>query len=109
LIFKLLDAQQNTLNFIAQVKKYKVTNPKKVTITEIMQDDIEARDLLIARRNDAAVPRLGIALAMSQILNHCKENNLNPLDKSNIPVNLLDLLRKAFAAGASTFGNGCID
>lgn len=109
LIFKLLDAQQNTLNFIAKVKNYKVENPNKVTITEIMQDDIGTRDLLIARRNDAAVPRLGIAFAMSQILENCKENNLNPLDQANIPVNLLDLLRKAFAAGASTFGNGCID
>lgn len=109
LILKLLQAQQNTLNFIAKVKNYKVQNPKKVLITEIMQDDIKTRDLLIARRNDAAVPRLGIAIAMREILQHCKEKNLNPLDKQSIPVNLLDLLRKAFASGASTFGNGCID
>jgi phosphoenolpyruvate carboxylase len=109
LILKLVAAQQNTLNFIAQVKNYSVNNPKKVLITEIMQDDIKTRDLLIARRNDAAVPRLGIAVAMAQILQHAKSNNLNPLDEANIPTNLMDLLRKAFAAGASTFGNGCID
>lgn len=109
LILKFLKAQQSTINFIAAVKGYKVKDPKKVLIDELMQNDSSTRDLLIARRNDAAVPRIGIAVAMSKILAYAKENNLNPLDKQNIPINLLDLLRKAFAAGASTFGNGCID
>lgn len=109
LILKLLAGQQSTINFVAKIKKYQVENPKKVLITELMQDNITHRDLLVARRNDAAIPRIAIAKAMAEIFNYCKENDLNPLDQANIPTNLLDLLRKAFAAGASTFGNGCID
>lgn len=109
LILKFLNAQQSTINFIALIKGYKVKNSKKVLIEELMQDDISTRDLLIARRNDAAVPRIGIAIAMSKIFAHAKSLGLNPLMKETIPINLLDLLRKAFAAGASTFGNGCID
>ncbi len=106
---KLIAAQQHTINFIAAVKRYQVADPKTVKIEELLQNDKDARDLLIARRNDAAVPRIGIAIAMSKILANAKAQGLNPLDSKNIPANQLDLLRKAFAAGASTFGNGCID
>ena len=109
LIFKFINAQQATLNFVAAVKHYKVKHSNKVQFTEILQADPEYRDLMIARRNDAAVPRLGIALAMAEIFGHCRQEGVNPLSVENIPNNLLDLLRKAFAAGASTFGNGCID
>lgn len=109
LLAKLKNAQQSCINFIAKVKNYQVLDPNQVKINELMQNNPSARDLLIARRNDAAVPRIGIALSMSQILTNAKVKNINPLDSQNIPVNLLDLLRKAFAAGASTFGNGCID
>ncbi len=109
LITKFLNAQQQTINFIAAVKHYKVENPKQVRFDELLQNDTDARDLLTARRNDAAVPRIGIAIAMSKILADARTRGLNPLDSQNIPINLLDLLRKAFAAGASTFGNGCID
>lgn len=109
LLNKLRNAQQTCINFIAKIKNYQVENPEQVRIEELMQNDHSARDLLIARRNDAAVPRIGIALSMREILANAKNSNLNPLDSKNIPVNLLDLLRKAFAAGASTFGNGCID
>ena len=109
LITKLMAAQQQTINFIAAVKHYQVADPKQVRFDELLQADIGARDLLTARRNDAAVPRIGIAIAMSKILADARIRGLNPLDSQNIPVNLMDLLRKAFAAGASTFGNGCID
>ncbi len=109
LITKFMTAQQQTINFIARIKCYQVAHPNQVKLEELLQNDIDARDLLTARRNDAAVPRIGIAIAMSKILANAKARNLNPLDSQNIPVNLLDLLRKAFAAGASTFGNGCID
>jgi hypothetical protein len=109
LISKFTRAQQQTINFIAVVKHYKVADPNKVKLDELLQGDTGTRDLLTARRNDAAVPRIGIAIAMSKILANARAKALNPLDSQNIPVNLLDLLRKAFAAGASTFGNGCID
>ncbi|MCE2929125.1 MAG: phosphoenolpyruvate carboxylase [Candidatus Caenarcaniphilales bacterium] len=109
LIFKLLAAQQSTMNFVALVKKYKVNNPQKVLITELLQSNLAEKDLMLARRNDAAVPRMGIAVSIAQIFEHCKKHSVNPLARENIPENLLDLIRKAFAAGASTFGNGCID
>lgn len=109
LILKFLKAQQDTMNFIAYIKDYRVANPKKVQLEELMQNDPAQRDLLLARRNDAAVPRMGIAVSISKILEHARNKNLNPLAAENIPADLLDLLRKAFAAGASTFGNGCID
>lgn len=109
LIDKLSTAQQETMNFVALIKSYQVEDSSRVKIEELMQDQADLRDLLIARRNDAAVPRLAIALAMSEILKKTQAENLNPLDRENIPENMLDLLRKAFAAGASTFGNGCID
>jgi phosphoenolpyruvate carboxylase len=109
LILKFLKAEQDTLNFIALVKNYRVDNPQKVKLEELMQDNPAERDLLLARRNDAAIPRMGIAISIAKILEHARENNLNPLAAQNIPTELLDLLRKAFAAGASTFGNGCID
>jgi hypothetical protein len=86
-----------------------VANPKKVQLEELMQNDPAQRDLLLARRNDAAIPRMGIAVSIAKILEHARAKNLNPLAVENIPADLLDLLRKAFAAGASTFGNGCID
>lgn len=107
LLTKLAQGEQETMNFVALIKGYKVADPKQVRIEELMQGQEDLRDLLIARRNDAAVPRLGIALAMSEILAQSQVNKTNPLDE--VPENLLDLLRKAFAAGASTFGNGCID
>jgi len=109
LILKFLKAQQDTMNFIAFIKDYRVANPKKVQLEELMQNDPAQRDLLLARRNDAAIPRMGIAVSISKILEHAHSKNLNPLAVENIPADLLDLLRKAFAAGASTFGNGCID
>ena len=109
LILNFIQAQQDTINFVAAVKDYKVTDSKKVDLQELMQDNPAQRDLLLARRDDAAVPRIGLAKAISEIFTYAKENDLNPLDEKNIPANLLDLLRKAFAAGASTFGNGCID
>ncbi len=109
LIKKFKQGEQATMNFVASIKKYKLNKPDQVMLEDLMQDSPSERDLLIARRNDAAVPRLGIAIAMSKILSYSKEKNLNPLDAENIPENYLDLLRKAFAAGASTFGNGCID
>jgi len=109
LILKFLKAQQDTMNFIAYIKDYRVANPKKVQLEELMQNDPAQRDLLLARRNDAAIPRMGIAVSISKILEHARNKNLNPLAAENIPADLLDLLRKAFAAGASTFGNGCID
>ncbi len=109
LIAKFMTAQQQTINFIAAVKHYQVKNPQQVRFDELLQNDTDTRDLLTARRNDAAVPRIGIAIAMSKILADARTRGLNPLDSQNIPVNLMDLLRKAFAAGASTFGNGCID
>lgn len=109
LLNKLIEANQATINFIAQIKKYKVNNPQKVLLKELLQDNPEERDLLLARRDDAVVPRLGLAYSISKILKYCKENQLNPLSINNIPLKYLDLLRKAFSAGASTFGNGCID
>jgi hypothetical protein len=109
LILKFLKAQQETMNFIAYIKNYRVANPKKVQLEELMQNDPAQRDLLLARRNDAAIPRMGIAVSIAKILEHARAKNLNPLAVENIPADLLDLLRKAFAAGASTFGNGCID
>ncbi|MDA0771875.1 MAG: phosphoenolpyruvate carboxylase [Cyanobacteria bacterium] len=109
LINKLAIAEQETMNFVALIKNYQIEDSMLVKIEELMQDQPDLRDLLIARRNDAAVPRLAIALAMSEILKKTQAENSNPLDRKNIPENMLDLLRKAFAAGASTFGNGCID
>lgn len=109
LLLSFIKGQQDTINFVAAIKGYKVENPKKVQLRELMQDNHEERDLLLARRDDAAVPRIGLARAISEILLYAKENKLNPLEEKNIPLNLTDLLRKAFAAGASTFGNGCID
>ncbi|MDD9899142.1 MAG: phosphoenolpyruvate carboxylase [Candidatus Melainabacteria bacterium] len=109
LLNKLYQAQQEVLNFVAAVKNYQVADAENVKLGELMQEQTDLRELLIARRNDAAVPRLGIAYAMSEILQHAKNQQLNPLDAEKLPENLLDLLRKAFAAGASTFGNGCID
>ena len=109
LLQKLIKANQATRNFIALIKKYPVANPEEVKLNELLQNNTEERDLLIARRNDAAVPRLGIAYSMAQIIADSKERNVNPLDATNIQSKYLDLLRKAFAAGASTFGNGCID
>lgn len=105
-ILKLLSLQQSTINFVALIKKYKNKNPQKVLLQELMLGD---KDLMMARRNDAAIPRMGIAIGMSKILSHAKKAKFNPLDPTKIPPNYLDALRKAFAAGASTFGNGCID
>ncbi len=109
LLQKLITANQATRNFIAHIKKYPVANPEKVKLTELLQNSPDERDLMLARRNDAAVPRLGIAYSMSQIIADSKERKVNPLDITTIQTKYLDLLRKAFAAGASTFGNGCID
>jgi hypothetical protein len=100
-------AHQASMNFIAEVKRYR--KKRKIKIEQLLQNNKFERDLLSARRNDAAIPRMGIAIAMREILIHCKSKDLNPLAVENIPNYLLDLLRKAFAAGASTFGNGCID
>lgn len=109
LLQKLMQGNQSTRNFIASVKNYKVQDPRKVSLKELLQDNLEERDLLLARRDDAVIPRIGLAYSISKIVNHCKENQLNPLSITNIPLKYLDLLRKAFSAGASTFGNGCID
>lgn len=109
LVLKFLQGEQETINFVAAVKGYKTENPKKVKLRELMQSNPKERDLLLARRDDAAIPRIGLARSIAEILSHTKSNDVNPLDENNIPLNLLDLLRKAFAAGASTFGNGCID
>ena len=109
LILSFLQAEQDTINFVAKVKNYNTENPQKVKLSELMPNEIAQRDLLLARRDDAAIPRIGLAKAIAEIFIYTKEQNLNPLDEKNIPINLLDLLRKAFAAGASTFGNGCID
>jgi phosphoenolpyruvate carboxylase len=109
LILKFIQGQQATLNFVAKIKNYKVEKEDKVSLRELMQDNPEERDLLLARRDDAAIPRLGLARSICEILSFAKENDTNPLEEENIPCNLKDLLRKAFAAGASTFGNGCID
>ncbi len=107
LLKRLLEAEQAVRNFIAVVKNYpKTTN---VALENLLIHDTETRDLLIARRNDAAVPRIGIAIAMNKIIASAAKAGLNPLDPRNISVAQLDLLRKAFASGASTFGNGCID
>lgn len=102
---KLIKSQAALIQFIAEIKSY----GKVSQLEDLLQDDPETRDLLIARRNDAAVPRLGIAYAMAEILANAKTKSVNPLDIKNIELEHLDLLRKAFAAGASTFGNGCID
>lgn len=109
LVSKLTHAQQSTINFIAEIKQYQAADKAKVQIHELMPGDTAYRDLLIARRNDAAVPRLGLAVSIAEILKHNASKKRNPIALENIPDNLLDLLRKAFAAGASTFGNGCID
>jgi len=109
LLQKLMHGNQATRNFIAKVKNYKVQDPQRVSLKELLQDNPEERDLLLARRDDAVIPRIGLAYSISKIINHCKENQLNPLSIANIPLKYLDLLRKAFSAGASTFGNGCID
>lgn len=109
LIRKFFQAKQSTKNFIAFIKSYDVGDPEKVKFSELMQDDPESRDLFIARKNDAAIPRLALAQTISLIIKEASEKNLNPLSIKNISKENLDLLRKAFAAGASTFGNGCID
>ena len=109
LLLSFIQAEQDTINFVAVIKGYKVVDPRKVILRELMQDNPQERDLLLARRDDAAIPRIGLARAIAEILSYTKEKDLNPLDEKNIPLNLTDLLRKAFAAGASTFGNGCID
>jgi phosphoenolpyruvate carboxylase len=107
LLKHLLEAEQAVRDFIAKVKNYPKT--KQVALEDLLIHDTETRDLLIARRNDAAVPRTGIAIAMNKIIAAAYKAGLNPLDPRNISAPQLDLLRKAFASGASTFGNGCID
>jgi phosphoenolpyruvate carboxylase len=109
LLLSFIQAEQETINFVAAVKGYKVDNPKKVDLRELMQHNPQERDLLLARRDDAAIPRIGLARAIAEIFKYTKAKDINPLEETNIPLNLTDLLRKAFAAGASTFGNGCID
>jgi phosphoenolpyruvate carboxylase len=109
LIQKIIQAKQNTKNFIACIKSYVVKDSHRVQFQELMQDDPEGRDLLIARKNDAAIPRIALAYTLSLIIREAHEKTINPLAVENISKENLDLLRKAFAAGASTFGNGCID
>jgi phosphoenolpyruvate carboxylase len=109
LMQRIISGNQVTRNFVAKIKDYTVANPDKVRLEDLMQTCPEERALLIARRNDAAVPRMGIAYSMSRILENCRYRGLNPLEIDSISLPNLDLLRKAFAAGASTFGNGCID
>ncbi len=100
-------AQVAARDFVAKIKNYPKTQDCK--LLDLLINDTETRDLLMARRNDAAVPRIGIAIAMARIIRSAHERSVNPLDIRNISVPQLDLLRKAFASGASTFGNGCID
>jgi len=107
LIKSFLAAQIAARDFVAKIKGYPVT--QNCNLKNLLIDDTETRDLLMARRNDAAVPRIGIAIAMARIIKSAHERGVNPLDIRNISVAQLDLVRKAFAAGASTFGNGCID
>ena len=109
LLQKLIIGNRATKSFIAKVKGYKVSDPENISLKELLQNNPEERGLLLARRDDAVIPRLGLAYSISKILRHCKENELNPLSINSIPLKYLDLLRKAFSAGASTFGNGCID
>ena len=109
LLQKLIYGNQATRNFIARVKKYPIADAANVKLSDLLQDKPDERDLLIARRNDAAVPRLGIAYSIANIIADSKARNVNPLAIETMQIRYLDLLRKAFAAGASTFGNGCID
>jgi phosphoenolpyruvate carboxylase len=109
LLQKLIIGNRATKSFIAKVKGYKVSDPENISLKELLQNNPEERDLLLARRDDAVIPRLGLAYSINKIIRHCKENELNPLSINSIPLKYLDLLRKAFSAGASTFGNGCID
>ncbi len=107
LVQRFVQAQTSARDFVARIKNYPKT--KDCLLEDLLLDDAETRDLLRARRNDAAVPRIGIAIAMARIIKSAAQKGLNPLDIRNISVPQLDLLRKAFASGASTFGNGCID
>ncbi len=107
LIKRLVEAEAAARTFVAKIKGY--PNTQNLRLEDLLVHDPETRDLLIARRNDAVIPRMGLAVVMSKIIRDAKAGAVNPLDPTAISPSNLDLLRKAFVAGASTFGTGCID
>lgn len=104
---KIIKENQATINFLAYVKYDKALG-SKVGLEDLMQNQVRERALMLARRNDAAVTRTGLAITMAKILEDAKARGVNPLVEENIKDHL-DLLRRSLVACTSNFGTGCLD